>query len=274
MAGLFDSDGFLSGLSSKVRDSGIPGYSQAAGLAKNAIWGGEPEAQAPAYSPYTYDQSAFNPSLSAQNDAKQLRGFRNQTLQQGNLGQADSGLFAENLARQNAVASGQGPSIAEMQMQRQVAANNAQQAAAAGSARGQGSMMLAQMNAGNMANANNRDAAYAGQLARAKEMEDARQGLFTGIYQNRKAATEGQNAQSNAINATSNGLLAGEKYRSDLAVGYQDRNAAENAHAQGRAFDTWDRQNAANAAQEAAAQNQSSQNTQLGANMAMKYLGK
>lgn len=246
--------GFFDDVVGGVKRSGIPGYSQAAGLFSGVTGiGADPEAgPAPEYNPYTYNEGAFTLSDQYNQDTGNVR-----NMLQNNLGNNNAAEYQTALQAQQAAALGQGPSIAEMQLRQGMAQNNQMIQSAAGSARGAGAVGLAQMGASNLMSRNNQQLNQQQGLLRAQEQEMARQGLFRGIESGRQMAIAGQNQQLTGYNQLGNR----EALRLNSAQALEQAKAQENAAKQGRQFQNWSNTTAA-AAQDEANQQQAAQANQ------------
>jgi len=249
--------GIFDDIVSGVKKSGIPGYSQAAGMFSGATGvgrDGEP-APAPEYKEYQYDPSAFRTSQSF--------GQGNQTLQRlgdMNMGQAYGDQFNSAMAAQQAAMNGTAPSVAEMQLRQGQAANAQAIQGAAGSTRGAGMLGLAQMNAANQMSAANQNVNQQAAQLRAGEMAQAREGMFAGVNQGRQAAVSGEQNQLAAYNQLANR----EQTRLGSAQALQYAKAKENAAKQGQARENWSNATAAAAQDEVNAQQASQNQTNTG----------
>jgi hypothetical protein len=262
----FGKKGIVKTVTDVVADSGIPGSSHVAGLGSKILWGQGDDPSAPDYNPYKFNKSAFETSEGFNQDTNYLRDHM-RSLGGRDYGTEHEGLFGEGLAEQRAAMLGQRPSIAEMQMQSQVAANNAQQMSAAGSARGAGATMLAQMNASqSIANAN-QDANYQGAMLRAQEQDMARKGLFGAISQDRDSRMQGANVKFGNMNRLASSLSEREGVRMGGLMGLEDRNAGQHTAVQGRQLDNYTNEQSAQAYRDNAEQASNDRNMQTGASV-------
>jgi len=236
------------------------------GAAANVLGiGAEEEAPLPQYEKFNWDQSAFTGSpaemAARQNESDMLRrGMRE--MQFSKLGRENAGMFQEALGQQRAAMLGQAPSVAQIQMQDAMNRAGQQQQSAAGSARGAGSLALAQMNASNQISGIQQNAATQGALLRAKEMEAARAGMFSAIDSDRAAATAGAAAKAKAMQGYGVGLDTRFEGDRNRGMAYQAGLRGEHAAAQGRSFQNVQSEKAAQALEQKAAADQASANAQ------------
>jgi hypothetical protein len=256
--------GFFDDFTRTVKNSGIPLYSQAAGMVSGVTGlGADPDAPPPPeYVPFDYDQEAFK--IDGQGQASRQLADQNQMNIhfQNAPGQANAGLYGEMLGAQRNAALGQGPSVAEMQMQQAQRQNGQAIQSAAGSTRGAGNLALAQMNAANQMAAGNQQAGYQGAMLRAQEMDQARKGMFGAIDQGNQSDIAGYNAKQQALAASQKTQQGWQDRRMQGAQALTNANAAQAAAKQNRVIGQYDNNQAAAAA--AARGEQESQDKQMG----------
>jgi hypothetical protein len=266
--------GFFDKVVGGIKNSGIPGYSQAAGIFSGVTGvGADPDAPPPPeYTPYSYNEKAFGPSFEENLDKMQLSNNATAALRQ-NAGQTNAAGFNEALGEQRAAMLGQKPSLAEMQMQEGMRQNAQGLQSAAGSARGANSMALAQMNAANQMSTANQNMNNQAAMLRAKEQEQARQGMFGAISSDRAANVAGYNAQQQAFLGSMGQMGQRDQFNRQSAIRLDENRANQEAMRQGRQQSNWSNQQAA-AAQEDANDRQQAQGNQQTAVNALQYLKK